>query len=107
MVIKYETSNLVKERRKLDIEDTKNVFLKGTNPYDGLSSYFGIWTNEGYIVIVTIISWRNVNYKCYLNKNLSTENDIKEYLKYNKNVKIISKDEFKEQIDNIRKILKI
>lgn len=42
MVIEYETSKYIKEKQKIEINDTKNVFLQGTNPYDGLSTYFGI-----------------------------------------------------------------
>lgn len=107
MIIEYETSKYVKEKNKLEIVDTHNVFLNGKNPYDGLDTYFGIWTNKNTLVIVTIISWRTISYKCYLKTSLPTKNDIQEYLEHNKNVKIITKDEFKEQIQNIRSIIDI
>lgn len=107
MIIEYEISKFVKEKAQLEIKDTKNVFLQGTNPYDGLNTYFGIWTKKDGLVIVNITSWRNISYKHYLSKNLSTENDIKQYLQYNNNVKTISKDEFKKEIDHIRLILEI
>lgn len=107
MIIEYETRKFVGEKKQLNIEDSKNVFLKGTNPYDGLSTYFGIWENDDKLSIVTIISYRNIKYECYLNKALSTESDIREYLMYNNNVKTITKDEFKEQIQYISSILRI
>lgn len=107
MIIEYETSKFLKEKRQLEIADTHNVFLRGKNPYDGLSTYFGIWTNKNTLVIVTIISWRTINYKCYLKTSLPTKNDIQEYLEHNKNVCIITKDEFKEQIKNIKSIIDI
>ena len=106
-MIEYETRKFIDEKRQLNIEDSKNVFLKGTNPYDGLPTYFGIWQNNNKLSIVTIISYRNIKYASYLNTSLSTENDIKEYLRYNNNVKVIAKDEFKKQIHHINSILRI
>lgn len=107
MIIEYEISKYVKETHKISIEDTKNVFLKGKDPFDNLNTYFGIWINDNTLSIVTIIRWRTINYKCYLNVNIPTTNLIQEYLSNNKNVEIISRDEFKEQIERITSILKI
>lgn len=107
MVIEYETSKYVKEKQQLEIDDINNVFLQGTNPYDGLPTYFGIWKNNNRLVIITIISWRNISYKCYLNINLSTNLDIRDYLEHNKNVKVITRNEFKEQIQHITMLLEI
>ena len=107
MIIEYETSKYVKENKQIEIPDTKNVFLKGKNPYDNMNTYFGVWINNNTLSIVTIISWRTISYKSYLNTNLSTKNDIQEYLNNNKNVTIITRDEFKEQIDNNKSILEI
>ena len=107
MVIEYEVSNFFKEKRTIDIEDTKNVFLKGTNPYDGLSTYFGIWSNKTYLCIVTLISDRCVSYECTMNKNVYTECNIKKYLADNRNVKVISKAEFIEKINNFKEKIEI
>lgn len=107
MIIEYETSKYLKEKKQLEIEDTKNVFLKGRNMYDNLPTYFGIWVNNGGLSIVTIISYRTINYEYYLNANLSTLCDIREYLRNSKNVEIIGKDEFREQINHIRSIFEI
>lgn len=107
MIIEYETSKFVKEKKQLEIPDTKNIFLSGKNPYDGLDTYFGIWNNKNTLVIVTIISWRTIYFERYLNTNLYTDSDIKKYLEQNKNVKVITKAEFKKQIDNIRSIMEI
>lgn len=107
MVIEYEKYKFTKENGKIEIDDTKNIFLKGTNPFDNLDTYFGIWPNNGGLSIVTIISYRTITYKHYLNTNLSTICDIQEYLKNNDNVKIIQKDQFEEQINHIRSIFEI
>lgn len=107
MVIKYTTNKFVEEEKEIEIQDTKNVFLEGKNPYDNLPTYFGIWLNDGHLSIVTIISYRTINYECYLNPSLSTKCDIQEYLKDNEDVKVIEKSEFKEQIEHIKTILKI
>lgn len=107
MVIQYETSKFVKEKQKLEIEDTKNVFLQGTNPYDGLPTYFGIWINNNRLSIVTIISYRNISYEHWLSPNGYTESNIRKYLENNNNVRIITKDEFQKQISHIKSILEI
>lgn len=107
MIIQYEVSKYTKEHKQIEIQDTKNVFLKGTNPYDGLPTYFGIWNNKNTLVIATIISWRTIKYERWLSLSGYTESYIKEYLSQNKNVQVISKDEFKEQIDNVREIFEI
>ena len=107
MIIEYEKCKYIKKTEKLEIEDTKNVFLKGFDKYYNLPTYFGIWINNGCLSIVTIINYSTIRYKHYLNTNLNTECDIQEYLKDNKNVEFIAKNEFKEQIDHIIKIFEI
>lgn len=101
MIIEYEVSNFVKEQKCIEIEDTKNVFLKGINPYDGINTYFGIWSNDNYLSIVTIISNRCISYDCTTSKNVYTECDIKKYLANNKNIKVISKVEFADKLNSI------
>lgn len=107
MVIEYETSKYVKQTNQIEIADTKNVFLKGRNIYDNLPTYFGIWVNNGCLSIVTIISYRTISYKYYLNTNISTKRDIQEYLKNSNNVEIIEKEQFRELINHIKTILEI
>ena len=107
MIIEYIESHYINKNHKIEIEDTKNVFLKGKNIYDNLPTYFGVWLNDGCLSIVTIISYRTINYKSYMNPNISTKYDIQEYLKNSKDVVVIEKDQFKEQINHITKILKI
>lgn len=105
--IKYTKNTFVKEDLSIEIGNPKNVFLRGKNPYDNLDTYFGIWENNNTLMIVTIISYRTIDYKRYLSTNLHTENDIKHYLECNKNVIPISKEEFKKQIDYIKEIFEI
>lgn len=107
MVIEYKTGKYVSENKKIEIEDTKNVFLEGINPYDTLPTFFGIWTKGNCLSIVTITSYRNISYKYWLSTNGCTESHIRRYLEYNDNVKIITKNEFKAQMDYVRSILKI
>lgn len=105
MVIEYEKDKFLKENHQ--IEDTKNVFLQGRNPYDGRNTYFGVWKNKGHIVIVTLISDRTIRYEYSLDTNIYTECYIKEYLQSNNHVDAISKDVFKEQLQRITKIFEI
>ena len=107
MIIEYEKYTMSKGNGKIEIENTKNVFLKGKNPFDNLDTYFGIWSNNSGLSIITIISYRTIRYKHYMNANLSTICDIKEYLKNNNDVKIIQQEQFEKQINHIRTIFKI
>ena len=107
MVIEYETSKYVTKKQKIEIEDTKNVFLQGVNPYDGLNTYFGIWTDERYLIIATLTSNRNISYSYSVNKNVYTNADIRQFLKFNHDIKIITKNEFKEQLQKAISIIKI
>lgn len=107
MVIEYEKDKFLKENHQIEIEDTKNIFLQGRNPYDGRNTYFGIWENKNYLVIATLISGRTISYEYSLDKNIYTECYIKEYLKSNNNVDVISKDIFKEELKRIKAILEI
>lgn len=107
ITIKYEKNKFLREKCEIAIEDTKNVFLKGRNPFDNLPTYFGVWVNDGGLSIVTIISYRTIKYRHYLNTKLYTESDIEEYLRNNDNVEVISKDEFEKQINHIQSIFKM
>ena len=107
MIIDYKVGKYIYENQKIEIEDQRNVFLKGTNPYDGLSTYFGIWENENGLAIVTIISSRNISYEYSRDRAIHTESNIKDYLERNLNVKVISKQEFKQKLDSIQKIIEI
>ena len=107
MIIKYTTSKFINETKTIEIEDTKNIFLQGKNPYDNTNTYFGILENEQYLVIATIISNRSISYSYSTNKSVYTEADIKLYLHNNNNVTKISKDQFQEQLYKIKEIIKI
>ena len=107
MIIKYDKTEYSRVTHEIDIPDTKNVFLKGTNPYDGLSTYLGIWTNEKYLVVINMISNRNISYDYSLEKAGNTEMDIKKFLEHSKNVKIISRDEFQKKLNNFIEIVKM
>jgi len=54
MLIEYETSRCITENKKIEIEDPKNVFLKGLSLYEGLTTYFGVWKNANGLSIITI-----------------------------------------------------
>lgn len=107
MLVEYEKNTYIKETKNIEIKDDKNVFLYGKNPYDGFSTYFGIWSNGDYLIVATLISGRTINYEYFLNKNISTECYIKKYLESNNYVDTISKDVFKEQLKKVTSILEI
>lgn len=107
MIIEYKTGRFIKESDQIEIADTKNVFLRGKHPDHRYTTYFGIWIHEETIRIVTIMGWHIIDYKCYLSSNLPVKDDILEYLEHNTDIKIITKDEFKEQVQHIRKIIDI
>ena len=105
--IEYEKSKFIKEKKDFELVDTKNIFLKGYNPYDGLKTFFGIWQNKYYLVIVTLISDRQISYDYSLDKGIYTDNYIRKYLEDNNYVETISKEQFREQFQKILKKLEI
>lgn len=107
MVIEYKPSKVIKMNNKLEITDTKNVFLKGKNPDNWFDTFFGIWPNDRGLVVITIIGWHTIKCKCYLDSNVSTNGDIQMYLENNKDVEIIPKEDFKFQIENMRSVMEI
>ena len=100
MIIEYIESHYINKNHKIEIEDTKNVFLKGKSSYDEIDTYFGIWTNEKYLIIASIND-RIIRYSYSLNKNSDTECDINNFLKCNSDIKKISREEFKMELDKI------
>ena len=102
MTIEYSIKKYIKETMSIDIVDTKNVFLKGKNIYDNTTTYFGIWDNGEEIVIAILVKNRYIYYTTSKIKSVFTEEDIKEYLSENKNVTVISREEFKENLDRIK-----
>lgn len=108
MIISYETDKYIKEQHQMEIQDTKNVFLQGRCRYSRLVSYFGIWSNNNYLVIVTLRNNNCINYTFYSkDQNPCTETYIRQYLEENVNVDFISKDIFKEQLQKISLVLEI
>ena len=106
MIIEYTESHYINENHKIEIEDTKNIFLKGKSHYDKLDTYFGIWTNEKYLIITTI-SKRNISYNYSLDKNGYTECDIQNFLRSNSDIQKISREQFKKELYNVISKFKI
>ena len=105
MIIKYKTGNYEYKNNEIEIDDTKNCFLKGTNPYDGLDTFLGIWINNNKLIIAELISYRTISYQCWLSTSLYTESEIIKFCEHSKNVKIILKDDFKLELDRAKAIL--
>lgn len=106
MTIQYETNEYTKVAHEIDIPDFKNVFFRGKNPYDGSTTYFGIWSNERFLVIATI-GKNYISYDYSVKQSIYTEVDIKKYLQNNANVEIITKEKFKEQLNMFNAIVAI
>ena len=105
--IEYEKSKFVKEKKYLKLEDTKNLFFSGKNSNNGQNTFFGIWENENYLVIVTLLGNDKISYEYSKDKNIYTDNYIKEYLENNNYIDGISKGVFKKQFQNILRKLEI
>lgn len=104
MIIEYETSKYVTEKQQIEIEDNKNVFLKGRSDYSNMPTYFGIWSNGKYFISVTLSSG-NINYS--YSSYESTESDVRHYLYLNRNVEVISKNSFKQELEKATSLLKL
>ncbi len=105
MIINYKKSKYVTEEFEIEIEDIYNCFLQGNSENKNITEYLGIYTTNEYLIIIKIEEYSNIKLENWSNKNLYTENDIKIFLKGHKEVKVITKEIFKNKLKEILKIL--
>lgn len=107
MFIKYKVRKSTEYLTEREIPDIKNVFLKGTSPFSADTTYFALWEKEDYLVTVSMLLEGFINYQYFTDKSIDTTSLIKKFLKENHNVKVISKQTFKEQLDKFNIITKM
>lgn len=105
MIINYKKIKFVTEEFKFEIEDTHNCFLQGESENKNITEYIGIYTTNEYLLIIKIEEYSNIKLEHWLNKSVCTDNDIKNFLKEHKEVKVITKEIFKNKLNEILKIL--
>ncbi len=89
----------------LEIEDTRNCYLKGNDNLNGITNYLGIWTDKQGIKVVKIMNQITIAIECYKNKSVYTTTDIERFMKNNIRVKVISESEFRTELDRLINIL--
>ena len=102
MKFNYEVCKNVKEKKSIEIENTRNVFLEGQSTYNGLENYFGVWSNKKYLSIITLMNNGTIYCNCSLNKSVYPDCSIRRFLEDNKNVRLISKDAFIHQLNKYK-----
>ena len=105
--MKYNESKYISKEKTIEIENPRNVFLKGTNIFDGLNTYLGIWINGEYLVKVTIMRSNCVYYEYLQEEYVSPESTINKYLEYNQDITTISREDFEKQLDKLKTIINI
>ncbi len=98
MTIEYKTSKIIEETRQLEIEDEENVFLQGVKLGEDYTTWFGIWKNQKGRAIVTLEP-TNIRYYSFTEDHDVSKLYIEAYLEKNSNVKVITKEEFKDILD--------
>ena len=105
MIIKYKVEKWMIQEKQIEIKDPMNVFLKGENYLE--KSYFGIWNDKNRIFIISILNGDTIKYYSYSNMDFDVSEYLSQYLRNCEKVEIITKNEFKQQIQNIIKIIDI
>jgi hypothetical protein len=101
----YEKSKFVREEHEFEIEDMKNVFLKGRDSSFNRTVYLGIWQNQNGGGVTATIGDREIKFD-YSRYGLSESTaNIRKFLESNRKVEKISKDLFFEKLDNIKNLL--
>ncbi len=95
------------ERVELEIEDIKNSFLKGNDKLNNLTNYLGICIDNQHLKIIEIRNQRMISIECLRNVSCGTLCDIERFIRNNDNVKIISRNEFKNELDRLIEILQL
>lgn len=85
----------------IEVEDVKNCYLKGNDNLNGMINYLGIWTDKQSLKIVKIENQNTINIDSCSNKNIYVDSDIKQFMKNNNKVEVISKEIFRKELDRI------
>ena len=93
------------ENISIEVENVKNCYLKGNDSLNGITNYLGIWTDKQGLKIVKIENQKTINIDSCINKNIYVDSDIKQFMKNNKKVEVISKEIFRKELDRIISIL--
>ncbi len=104
-IIKVNKEVKTYECVEIEVEDTKNCFFKGNDVYRNLTEYLGIWIDNHGLKTVSILNNSAITVDCSLNVNNNTIIDIEYFLKNHKSVQIISKEEFRSQLNRLIGIL--
>lgn len=91
---------------ELNIEDTRNCYLKGNDTFDNKINYLGIWTDNIGLKVVEIRSQNMIGFDICQNKSVYTSVDIKKFMERNNNVQVISREFFRKELDRIIELLK-
>lgn len=90
---------------ELEIEDIRNVFLKGRDIHRNTNELLGIWIDKQGLKIVSILNQSAISIDCNRNVSVSTRVDIECFLKNHNNVVEISKEEFRKELNRIMSLL--
>ena len=85
----------------LEVEDVKNCYLKGNDSLNGITNYLGIWTDKQGLKIVKIENQKTINIDFCSNKNIYVDSDVKQFMKNNNKIEVISKEMFRTELDRI------
>jgi len=104
--IHYSKENFIKVECEFEIEDIKNVFLKGQDSFNR-TVYFGMWQNQNGDGITANVEDRKIMFDYSRYGLTGSTVNAKKFLQANKKVEKISKEVFFNKLDSIKKILVI
>lgn len=106
IIVKYYEVECVRKEYEMKIDDPHYSFLEGQNKDYNIIEYLGVWTKDNALKICEITYQDTIRIKSYVCKGIYTECIFKHFLEMHNNVKKISEDKFKEELNKMLEKLK-
>lgn len=98
-MVKYEISKYITEEREININDTHNCFLCGTDEVYGRKSYLGIYSGTDKRLHAVVISGGCIAVnESTESHGIYTESYIRDFCKRNKNICEIERKTFEDKL---------
>ena len=104
--VKYEVIKMVTEEKEINIEDTHNCFLCGTEESYGQNVYLGIYSGADDRLHTVVINRGCITLNDSMgNHSVYTESYIRDFCKRNRNIHIIKREVFENELKQVIKKL--
>ncbi len=85
-IIKTYKNVVTKEAIELNVEDTKNCYLRGNDTFNNMLNFLGIWSDKDGLKVVEITNQNIVKFDICKNESIYTSVDIEKFIQHNNNI---------------------